>query len=157
MIELKKYIRGKLVFLGIGNPMRGDDGTGVEFIEELKNHPWIKSFPIYLFNGEQLPENYLEPIVKIKPATVFLVDAVDFGASPGTFKLFEKAEPKMHFSTHTLSLNFILNYLREKTQAKIFILGIQPGQIHWGNSLSPEIREEIKKLVDQLIQIATDK
>lgn len=153
MIELKKYIRGKLVFLGIGNPMRGDDGIGVEFIEELKNHLYIKSFPVYLFNGNQLPENYLEPIVKIKPATVFLVDAVDFGASPGTFKLFKKAEPEMHFSTHTLSLNFILGYLKEKTEANIFILGIQPGQIHWGSGLSPEVQKGIKKLVDQLIQM----
>ena len=156
MIEVRKYIRGKVVFLGIGNPMRGDDGAGVEFIEELKNHlknyPRIKSFPIYLFNGGQLPENYLEPIVKIKPATVFLVDAVNFGASPGTFKLFERAEPQIHFSTHTLSLNFILSYLKEKTRAKIFILGIQPGQFHWGSYLSSEVQEEIKKLVDQLTQ-----
>lgn len=151
MIEIKKYIQGKVVFLGIGNPMRGDDGAGCEFIEELKNCQKIKSFPIYLFNGGQLPENYLEPIAEIKPTTVFLVDAVDFGAPAGTFKLFEKAEPQMGFSTHTLSLNFILDYLREKTQAEIFILGIQPGQLHWGRGLSPEVQEGIKKLIDQLI------
>ena len=153
MLEIKKYIQGKVVFLGVGNPMRGDDGAGCKFVEELEKSGKTISSQIYLFNGGQMPENYLEPIVKIEPDKIFIVDAVDFNASPGTFKLFEKAEPQMYFSTHTLSLNFILDYLREKTQARIFVLGIQPGQLHWGSDLSSEVREGIKKLVDSVYPV----
>ncbi len=131
--------------------MRGDDGAGCKFIEELRRSKKTTSSRIYLFNGGQMPENYLEPIVKIEPDQIFIVDAVDFNASPGTFKLFERVEePQMSFSTHTLSLHFILDYLREKTQARVFVLGIQPGQFYWGSYVSPGVREGIKKLVGSI-------
>jgi len=88
---IKNSLKERTVFLGIGNPLRGDDGAGCKFIRELKRWGAGRRKGIYLFNGEQLPENYLEPIVKIQPATVVLVDAVDFGAPAGEVKVFEEA------------------------------------------------------------------
>jgi len=148
--EVKKYIKGKVVFLGMGNPMRGDDGAGCEFIEELRRSGKVKSSKISLFNGGQVPENYVEPIVKIRPDKVFIVETVDFGASPGEIRVFEEAELQSNFSTHTLSLSFILEYLKEKTRAKVFILGIQPRQLGWGSHLSPEVKKAVEKLIRQL-------
>ncbi|MCD6257832.1 hydrogenase 3 maturation endopeptidase HyCI [Candidatus Aerophobetes bacterium] len=152
MIEkIKKYVQGRVVFLGIGNPVRGDDGVGSRFIEELKNRRQMISLSVHLFNGEKVPENYLEPIINVRPSTVFIVDAADFGAPAGTVELFEKVEPCVSFSTHSLPLNFIVDYLKERTKARVFILGIQPKQINWGDGLSFEVEREMKKLVDQFI------
>ena len=150
MTELKKYIQGKVVFLGMGNLMKGDDGAGCRFVEELRKSGKSISSQIYLFNGAQVPENYLEPIVKLKPERIFIVDAVDFGAFPGEVKLFKEVEPQSNFSTHTLSLTFILDYLRKKTRAKVFILGIQPKQLQWGTGLSSEVETAVRELVKQL-------
>ncbi|MBE0478889.1 carbamoyltransferase HypF, partial [Candidatus Aerophobetes bacterium] len=148
MIDIKKYIQGKVVFLGVGNLMKGDDGAGCIFIEELQKAS--KSFRIYLFNGGQLPENYLEKIIKVRPDKVFIVDAVDFNASPGKVRLFKEVEPSLNFSTHHLPLSFILKYLREKTKAEVFILGIQPKNIQWGSNLSLEVKSAVKGLIEGL-------
>ena len=150
MLEIKKYIQGKVVFLGVGNSMRGDDGLGDRFIEELRKSKKSRSSQIYLFKGAQVPENYLEPIAKIKPDRIFIVDALDFGASPGKVRLFKEVGPQSNFSTHALSLNFILDYLRKRTEAEVFILGIQPAQLQWGATLSPEVEATVKELVNQL-------
>ncbi len=150
MLNLKKYIQGKVVFLGVGNPMRGDDGAGCLFVEELKKSGKLNSSNIHFFNAAQVPENFLEPIVKIKPNTIFIVDAVDFDASPGKAKLFQKISSHLTFSTHTLPLNFVFDYLKEKTKAHIFILGIQPATLKWGADLSPKVKKTIKELINQL-------
>lgn len=139
-----------MVFLGIGNPLRRDDGAGCRFIRELKRWGVGRRKGIYLFNGGELPENYLEPIVKIQPAIVVLVDAVDFGGEAGEVKVFRETGFQSGFSTHTLSLSLILNYLRETTRAKIFILGIQPKNTGWGEGLSKEVETTIKGLVNWL-------
>jgi len=130
--------------------MRGDDGAGCRFVEELKKSKKATSSQIYLFNGGQAPENYLEPIVKIEPERIFIVDAIDFGASPGEVKLFKEIKSPLHFSTHTLPLTFILDYLKEKTEAEVFILGIQPGKLLWGTGLSFKVENTLKELINQI-------
>ncbi|RLE13743.1 hydrogenase maturation peptidase HycI [Candidatus Aerophobetes bacterium] len=151
MIEIEKYIQGKVVFLGVGNLMRGDDGAGCKFIEELKKAEKLRFSQIYLLDGGQVPENYIEVIAKIKPDKIFIVDSADFGGSPGEVRLIEEVEPGLSFSTHTLSLSFVVDYLRKKTGAKIFILGIQPRKLGWGNGLSSEVRKAVKDLAAKLI------
>jgi len=37
LLELKKRLGGRVVIVGIGNVLRGDDGAGPELIEQLKN------------------------------------------------------------------------------------------------------------------------
>jgi len=146
MIKIKEYIKGKVVFLGMGNLIRGDDGAGCVFINRLKG--LLKgTFPdTHFFDAGQVPENYVEVIARIKPDRIFIVDSVDFGARAGETRLFEKAEPYYNFFTHTLSLDFILDYLRGKTGAEIFIIGIQPEKIKWGAGLSPRVEKAVKEL-----------
>ncbi len=143
----------KIVFLGIGNPLRGDDGVGCRFIRELKKKKFDRKRGIYLFNGEQLPENYLEPIVKVKPSKVFLVDAVDFGGNPGEIKLLREANPPPGFSTHTLSLSLLLEYFKKNQIGEIFIIGIQPKNIKWGDGLSKEVELTLNHLIDELLTV----
>lgn len=150
IVNLRKHIRDKVVFLGVGNLMRGDDGAGCVFIKEAKKLGKAAIHQVYFFDGGQTPENYLEPIVNIKPDSIFIVDAVDFGAGAGEVALFKKIPPHSSFSTHTLSLTFILEYLKKNTQAKIFILGIQPERLDWGTGLSSKTKNAVRQLVSQL-------
>lgn len=150
-INLKEYLSGKVVFLGVGNSLRGDDGAGCKFIEKLEKSETSSSCQIYTFKGERTPENYLEPILRIDPDFIFVVDAVDFGADAGAIRLFQQIPSQSTFSTHTLSLQFIFDYLKKRTRAQILILGIQPASTEWGSSLSEEVRESVEKLIEGLI------
>ena len=149
-MEIMKYLQCRVVFLGVGNPVKGDDGVGCILVEELKKAGNIDPSRPYLFNGGQAPENYLEPIVRLAPDRVFIVDAVDFGGAAGDIRLFEEAPPQSDFSTHALSLSLMVKYLSEKTHAKTLILGIQPGQLQWGTGLSSEVQAAVKKLVNHI-------
>jgi len=146
---LRRELKGKIVLLGVGNRIRGDDAAGPELIEILKKRlPDIRK-EIFLFDGEELPENYLIPMANLKPNLVIIVDAVDFGSRPGTIKLFPIQQiPQGSFSTHRLSLRFLGSYLEKETQAKIFVLGIQPKSIKLEEKLSLEVKKALSDLAD---------
>ena len=146
---LKDKLKGRVVLLGVGNRIRGDDAAGPELIEILKKRPPDKGKEIFLFDGGELPENYLIPIANLKPNLVIIVDAVDFGSRPGTVKLFPIRQiPQGSFSTHRLSLRFLGSYLEKEIQAKIFVLGIQPKSIKLEEKLSPEVKKALRDLAD---------
>ena len=148
---LRGELKGRVVLLGVGNRIRGDDAAGSELIEILKKRLPNKGGEIFLFDGEEVPENYLLPIADLKPNLVIIVDAVDFGSRPGTIRFFPIRQiPQGSFSTHRLSLRFVGSYLEKETQAKIFVLGIQPKSIKLEEKLSPEVKKALRDLANFL-------
>jgi len=146
---LRRELKGKIVLLGVGNRIRGDDAAGPELIEILKKRLPDVGKGIFLFDGEEVPENYLIPIANLKPNLVIIVDAVDFGSRPGGVKLFPIQQiPQGSFSTHRLSLRFLGSYLEKETQAKIYLLGIQPKSIKLEEKLSFEVKKALRGLAD---------
>lgn len=146
---LRGELEGKIVLLGVGNRIRGDDAAGPKLIEILEKRLPDKGKEIFLFDGGELPENYLIPIANLKPNLVIIVDAVDFGSRPGTIRLFPIRQiPQDSFSTHRLSLRFLGSYLEKETQAKIYLLGIQPKSIKLEEKLSPEVKKTLRDLAD---------
>jgi len=146
---LRGELKGKIVLLGVGNRIRGDDAAGPELIEILKKKLPDTRNEIFLFDGGELPEDYLVPIANLKPNLVIIVDAVDFGSRPGTIKLFPIRQiPQGSFSTHRLSLRFLGSYLEKETQAKIYLLGIQPKSIKLEEKLSLEVKKALSDLAD---------
>jgi len=146
---LRGELKGRVVLLGVGNRIRGDDAAGPQLIGILKKRPPDRRKEIFLFDGEEVPENYLIPIANLKPNLVIIVDAVDFGSRPGAVKLFPIRQiPQGSFSTHRLSLRFLGSYLEKETQAKIFVLGIQPKSIKLEEKLSPEVKKALSDLAD---------
>ena len=149
--ELKDKLKGRVVLLGVGNRVRGDDAAGPELIEILNKRLPDIGKDIFLFDGEEVPENYLLPIADLKPNLVIIADAVDFGSRPGTVKLFPIRQiPQGSLSTHRLSLRFLGSYLEKETQAKIYLLGIQPKSLKLEEKLSPEVKKTLRDLADFL-------
>lgn len=145
--KLKNRLQGKVSVVGIGNPLRGDDGVGPEIIERVKN----PLHNLLLFDVGETPENYLGKIVKQKPDTIVLIDAVSLGASPGTIKIIEKDDIKDEsLSTHNASLNLVAKYLQKETSADVFLLGIQPKTTEFGREISQPVREGLEKIVRML-------
>ena len=155
LLELKKRLRGKVVIVGIGNTLRGDDGAGPELIKQLKNSKLSTlSSKLSLIDVGEVPENYLGKIAEHKPDTIILVDAVDFGSPPGSVRIIEQDTLKGEsFSTHNASIKLTMKYLRTKTKSLVFLLGIQPMKnLQIGSGLSEPVKQAIRRIEEFLIR-----
>lgn len=146
--HLKSHLKGKVVILGIGNTLKGDDGIGSILAKRIKNR-----VPFKVIDAGQSPENYLEKIAKEKPDTILIIDAVDFGGLPSEIKIFDCSQIKeaKFYSTHNLSLNIIINYLLKEGIENIIILAIQPKEIKFKPRLSKEVNLRLKELEEEFI------
>ena len=136
-----------MVILGIGNPLRGDDGFGPALIERLQGR--VKAVCL---DGGSAPEVYAGKIVKERPDTILIVDALHLGRRPGEYEVLRKDEiARMGFSTHDISPNMLLDYLQIETGAGIYMLGVQPESLRFGLELSEPVRQTLKKLEEELI------
>jgi hydrogenase 3 maturation protease len=134
--QLQKRLNGKkTIILGIGNPMRGDDGAGPALIERLQG----KTKAI-LIDGGEVPENYLGPIEAAQPEMVLIVDAADLKASPGDVALIEIDQlAKTGISTHNASLGLFASVVQRLTGADILVLAVQPEVNSFGAGISEAV------------------
>jgi len=148
--NLKQHLKGKVCVIGIGNRMKGDDAAGPELIDRLAGRSRF-----HCLDTGVAPENYLEKIVQIKPDTILLVDAMDFGGEAGSCKLFSADQiTGGGLSSHALSLRMTCDYLQQRISAHIFILGIQPSQVNMNRPLSAAVSAAVEKLAAELGTLA---
>jgi hydrogenase 3 maturation protease len=149
--KLKKELakKPKVVILGIGNSMRGDDGFGPLVIKKLKK----AGIKCTLINGETIPENYSGTIIKAKPELVILLDCANFGGYAGELRHIKgKDIPCLSLSTHQLPISFLTTYLQEEIGAKILIIGVQGKEFGFGE-VSKEVKESAEKLTQLFIEL----
>lgn len=129
-------LSGKVVVVGIGNTLRSDDGIGSLVAARINGKT-----PFLVFDSGINPENYLGKIIGENPATVVIVDAVDFGGRPGEIRVLEPKDFKTSnlFCTHNASISVVINFLQENLPLDIIILAVQPKSIVFGDKLSPEV------------------
>ena len=140
--RLGQIIEGKVVIVGMGNCLRGDDGLGPSLMERLK-----KKLDITCINAGSTLENYLGKIVREDPDTVLLIDAVHLGLEPGAYEIMDPEEVNpTGFSTHDISPKMHLDLLSRSINGKIFLLGVQPGQLTLGSKISAEVRKTLRIL-----------
>lgn len=147
-ITFKDLFKGKVVIVGMGNTMRADDGFGPALIERLK--PKVKAV---CFDAGTSPENYTGKIIKEKPDVILIIDAVDLGVEVGRYEILEKDNIiKTGFTTHDISCNLLMEYLERETEAKIYMLGVQPKDISFGGKMSNSLirtLEELEKMIEE--------
>ena len=145
----------RILILGLGNPLLGDEGIGVWVVEELK--------------GLELPDG----VVVVEGGTtglgliglmegyerVIIVDAADMGHPPGRVVRFTPLEVQLKTAEAPLSLHQIgleevlaLAEALEVAPAELVIIGIQPSQVEVGAGLSPEV----ERAIPQIIRIILD-
>jgi len=141
--HVKIHLTGKVIILGIGNTLRSDDGIGSILANRIQG-----KVPYIVYDASSSPENYLGKLIKDKPDVILIVDAVDFGGRPGEFTMLEgeNVETVNFFSTHDASISLSIDYLKKNINVDIIILAIQPGDLAFGDKLSPEIENTLRKL-----------
>lgn len=131
----------KILFVGIGNLLKSDDGVGVYISNKIKSRANISSLTV-----ETSIENYIGKINSLKPDLLVLLDCVDLKSSAGTYKLLDVSQIQdLTFNTHNISLS----RLSEFFEMPVFILGIQPEKVEFGENIS----YLVKNIADRIIKL----
>lgn len=147
--QLNKMRCSKTLIVGIGNTLKGDDGAGPLVCERLAGKVGAE-----FMNVGTVPENYIQPIIKKAPRNLIVIDAVDFGASPGTIKVFRPEQlDSFVISTHTLSPHLFVDMVCQGIKVEVCFLGIQPAQSKLGQSISPQVSQAVRRLSQTIIGV----
>ena len=131
----------KILFVGIGNLIKTDDGVGVYITSKIKCQGNISAI-----NAETSIENYIGKINSLNPDILVLIDCVDLKSVPGTFKLLTLNQIQdQTFNTHNISLKKLTDFF----SMPVFILGIQPEKIDFGENIS----YLVKNIADKIIKL----
>lgn len=151
--DLRRRLQGRLVVVGVGNELRGDDGWGPAAVRALAAQVGPEQQG-QLFDCGDVPENYLGPVIAARPETIVILDAVDFGAPAGTVRLIEfdhAAGPAI--STHNAPLGLVAQVLAADSGAPVWLLGVQPAGTQFGAPLSESVRRSGAEVVEALTEL----
>ncbi len=155
--ELRKYFGAderRVVLVGVGNPIRGDDAVGPTIIELLESRPLEN---VLLLNTESVPEAFTGKVEEFNPTHVLLIDAANFKGEPGATKLITGEQiGGQAISTHSLPLNIFISYIEKSLDVFVLLLGIQPYSIKLGEPMSEVLSEAAISISNTLYQILSE-
>ncbi len=130
--------------LGIGNPLRRDDGVGLWVAEKMRGTGWK------VIAAGQSVENALGTVRRLAPDLLVVVDAAEMSLPPGSVRCLSLDQSeRMLGSTHALPLPFLLATVRDRV-GEIVLVGIQPADRSLGEGLAPPVEAGARDLLDLL-------
>jgi len=145
----------KVGVIGIGNPLRKDDGIGIILLEKLVRIKDDLPDHIEYIDGGSGWLNLLHLFARFD--IVVIIDAVNFGGKIAESRFFNSEDViskniQIKISTHGSDILKIIQLSKNlgENPDEIFIFGVQPMDMTPGTSLSHEIQENIDLLVDNL-------
>lgn len=141
-----------MLVLGIGNPLLGDDGFGVEVIRRLREQkpPPCVEFLDGGTAGLALLSN-LEG-----RSHVLVADAIDFGGRPGEVVRLGSADIPYYrglkLSEHQVTFHEVLALmeLMDIKPRELLFVGVQPCSTLWGDPLSREVEAAIPGVMEEI-------
>lgn len=137
---------------GVGSVLRGDDAIGIEALKYLKQNLSANKFDFREFSTQSIDLiNYIKDY-----RASFILDAVDFKKHPGFVKAFELKDvlpgiDRANISSHGLSLCDLLKLHKAlKIKNKVYVVGIQPKDISFGEGLSREVKQSLPKVLEKI-------
>lgn len=136
-LENLKIKGKKILVLGAGNEMKGDDRLGKYVIDRLNTENKI-------FCGE-MPENFINKIKSLNPEVLLIVDAVDFQGKAGEV-IFTPASnvDGSTLTTHSISFSLMVKML---SGIDIYLIGVQPKSLEFGDNMSLEVKKGADEIV----------
>jgi hydrogenase maturation protease len=147
---------GKLVIVGIGNLLLGDEGFGPHVVRELRKHRLSRGTKLCDCGTGGL--SVLGAIEGFEKAIV--VDAISSGGEPGAvyrYKLQPAGEknrvPGM-ISLHELDLASAMEIGRGsyRLPQEIIVIGAEPKTLEPGLELSPEVKRSVPKVIRLILE-----
>jgi hydrogenase 3 maturation protease len=131
-----------LLFIGVGNVLKSDDAAGVMISRQIIERPNIRALTV-----EVSIENYIGKINSIMPGEIVILDCMHLDLPPGETRILALDEVEdTTFHTHNISLTRLGDFFPYPT----FILGIQPQNLAFGDTLSPPVMKTVNRIVRQI-------
>lgn len=135
--------RPRVLVLGIGNTLLGDDGVGVRLLACLQADDSLPE-AIYV-DGGTLSFSLLGHLEQVD--AMLVVDAAELGAAPGTIATFEdEAMDRLLAasrgrSVHEVGLSDLMDMarLQDCLPPRRALVSIQPARVDWSESLSAPV------------------
>ena len=144
---------GRVLILGIGNVLWADEGFGVRAADHLHRY-WRLPDRVTVMDGGTQGICLLEHIERAE--VLVILDAIDYGLSPGTLRLIEDDAVPSYLGAKKVSLHqtgfqevLAMAEMLGRIPNRILLVGVQPKQIEdFGGSLDPAIKACIEPAVD---------
>jgi len=146
--------RKRTVVLGVGSPLMGDDGVGVEAVDRLRRG-LIPLAGVDLLDGGTWGMHLLPEIEDAH--RLLVLDAIYDGRAPGTVVRLEKEEiPRLLYqkvSPHQIDLRevFALAELRGTFPREAVALGVEPREVELQEGLSEAVEAALPILLEAAV------
>jgi hydrogenase 3 maturation protease len=154
MLNLKKSLRNllngasRVVVLGVGSELRGDDAAGLLIARRLRQKS-PANFCVLL--GGTAPENFTGEIKKQNPSHLVIIDAAEMNEPPGTVKLIPLEKIGGYtFCTHTLPLKVMIDFIRHSHPCEVAVIAVQPKGMGFEAPVSDEVKRAVAEVVAAL-------
>jgi hydrogenase maturation protease len=140
----------RILVIGLGNPLMGDDGAGLAALERLRDE-WEISPDVELVDGGTWGMNLL-PMIEMADA-VLLLDAIANNREPGTLiELVGEEVPRgleHKLSPHQIDLREVLALamLRGTLPPQLAAIGVEPAVVAMGTTLSAPVAAAIPAML----------
>ncbi len=137
----------RTAIIGIGSELRGDDSAGLKVIDEMRA-VGLDVENLLLIQAGNMPEKFTSSVKEFNPDNIVLIDSVEAGMEPGAISLVDPDDIVTDsVSTHKLPLSKLMDYLKEETEAKVDLVGIQAKNLEVSSDLSDEVSDSLKDLI----------
>jgi coenzyme F420 hydrogenase subunit delta len=157
--QLPAFCSSRVLVLGCGNILFGDDGFGCAVADYVENHCEVPADVCVLDVGTGVRKLlFTLCLSETRPQRIVVVDAFDCGRRPGEiFELDPSAIPVVKlddFSLHHVPTSNLLRDLQEHCCVEVRVLACQtaplPAEVSPG--LSPEVAEAVPRAAEILIR-----
>ncbi|MBV2122000.1 MAG: HyaD/HybD family hydrogenase maturation endopeptidase [Candidatus Thiodiazotropha sp. (ex Ctena orbiculata)] len=147
----------RVLILGIGNTLLSDEGIGIHLVTAMQQK--IGDIPgVTYMDGGTLSFTLAEPIADADGLIV--VDAARMNQPPGSLQVFHNDAMDRYLSgnrssVHEVSLGDLLDIARlsETLPAERCLVGIEPKELDWGESLSDAVAPTLDQGIEAIISI----
>jgi len=154
---LKNKFKGaeRIAVLGVGSELRGDDAAGLIIAQQLKDmDEGRKGRALKVLIGGTAPENLTGEIKRFKPDCLIIIDSAEMDKKAGHISVLEPDQiGGMSFSTHSLPLKVMVDYLKTEIEAKVIVIGIQPKNLAFGSLVTKDVKDSAMKVSQAIKEI----
>jgi hydrogenase maturation protease len=155
VLQVENRPRERILVVGVGNLLMGDDGVGIHAVRELANRKMPVGVDV--IDGGTAGMDLLRLVEGY--SKVLIIDAVDAGQEPGALLRFTPEDISTHAADFAVSLHQteILKVMELATWMgqslpPTVIYGVQPKEIDWSTGLSPAVQARLSSLVEAVLE-----
>jgi hydrogenase maturation protease len=143
--------QGSVNLVGVGNPIRSDDGVGLAIVSQLRSklghHPVGR---VTIHGPSFMPERILSKVAS-EGGTVLIFDAVEATRNAGAVICGALRDTKYgYFATHNIPLRLVPG-LAERADC-VYVVGVQPGSLEVGEGLTPAVSASANLVVNAVAE-----